>query len=216
MKGVFAIVPAAGESKRMGSPKMLLPYNGMTVIEQVIENLLSAGISNILIVLGSDHEEILSKINGYHVSHCYNEDYRRGMLSSVQCGLASLPDNDGGVLIIPGDQPMIGQVQISLVIKTWSESGKGIVMPVHNGKRGHPLIFNMKYRSEVMSLPDAKGLRELAVMHPDDIMEAETDDPAVLRDIDTQKEYMDELKLIDRYGRDNPVQTEQKGDGTGR
>ncbi|MFZ2287052.1 MAG: nucleotidyltransferase family protein [Bacteroidales bacterium] len=216
MKGVFAIVPAAGESKRMGSPKMLLPFNGMTVIEQVIENVLSAGISNVLIVLGSDHEEILRKINGYHVSHCYNENYRRGMLSSVQCGLASLPDQDVGILIIPGDQPMIGQVQISMVIKTWHESGKGIVMPVYNGKRGHPLLFDIKYRSEVMSLPDGKGLRALAELHPEDIMESETDDPAVLRDIDTQQEYINELKLLNRNGRDNPVQTEQQGDGTGR
>lgn len=205
MKGIQAIILAAGESKRMGSPKMLLPYNGMTVIEQVIENVLSAGISNPLIVLGSDHEAILKIIKGHPVSHCYNENYRNGMLSSVQCGLASLADQGSAALIIPGDQPMIDAAQIKRVMKAWHESGKGIVMPVHNGKRGHPLIVDMKYKREVMSLAESKGLRALAELHPDDVMEAETDDPSVLRDIDTQQEYMNELNLTRRYGRDNPV-----------
>ncbi|MFN2313439.1 MAG: NTP transferase domain-containing protein, partial [Bacteroidales bacterium] len=184
---------------------MLLPYNGMTVIEQVIENVLSAGISNPLIVLGSDHEAILKIIKGHPVSHCYNENYRNGMLSSVQCGLASLDEQISAALIIPGDQPMIDAAQIKRVMKTWHDSGKGIVMPVHNGKRGHPLIVDMKYKREIMSLPESKGLRTLAERHHDDVMEAETDDPSVLRDIDTQQDYMNELNLTRRYGRDNPV-----------
>ncbi len=196
MKGVCAIVLAAGESRRMGSPKMLLPYNGKTVIEQVIDNVLSSGISNPLIVLGSDHEEILKVIEGYPVSHCYNENYRNGMLSSVRCGLASVTGRSGAVLIIPGDQPMIDSAQIEMVMKAWNESGKGIVMPVYNGQRGHPLIFDMKYRPEVMSLPEREGLRALAARHPADVKEAVTDDPSVLRDIDTHEDYLNELKLI--------------------
>ncbi len=205
MQELSAIVLAAGESKRMGSPKMLLPFNGMTVIEQVIVNVLSAGISNPLIVLGSDHEAILEIIKSHPVSHCYNENYRYGMLSSVQCGLASLDDQSSAALILPGDQPMIDTLQIKGVMKAWHESGKGIVMPAYNGKRGHPLIVDMKYRREVMSLPESKGLRTLAERHPDDVMEAETDDPSVLRDIDTQQDYMNELNLTRRHGRDNPV-----------
>jgi molybdenum cofactor cytidylyltransferase len=205
MKGIQAILLAAGESKRMGSPKMLLPFNGMTVIEQVIVNVLSAGISNPLIVLGSDHEAILEIIIGHPVSHCYNENYRNGMLSSVQCGFASLDCKSNAVLILPGDQPMIDADQIKRVMKAWHESGKGIVMPVHTGKRGHPLIVDMRYKQEVMSLPGSIGLRALAERYPDDVMQAETDDPSVLRDIDTQQDYMNELNLTRRYGRDNPV-----------
>jgi len=205
MKGVSAIVLAAGESKRMGSPKMLLPYNGMTVIEQVINNVLSAGIRNPVIVLGADHEGILKVIRNYPVSHCYNENYRKGMLSSVKCGLFSISADCSKVLVMPGDIPMIGASVLERVIKGSRESGRGIVMPVYNGKRGHPLVFDMKYRSEVMSFPEKEGLRELAGRHPDDVMEVETDDPAVLRDIDTHQDYLNELNLINRYGRDNPV-----------
>jgi len=198
-------VLAAGESRRMGSPKMLLPFNGMTVIEQVISNVLAAVTGDIIVVLGSGHEEIIRAITKYPVMHCYNDNFKRGMLSSVQCGFASLPDNCRAALILPGDQPMIGPGEISRVIKAWQTSGKGIVMPVFNGRRGHPLIVDLKYRAEVLTLPENDGLRALADNHPDDVLEAETDDPSVLRDIDTREDYLNEINLIERDGRDNQV-----------
>lgn len=205
MKGVCAIVLAAGESRRMGSPKMLLPYNRMTVIEQVISNILTAGVGDTLVVLGSRREEIVSVIAKYPVMHCYNDNYQSGMLSSVQCGIASLPDQCRAALIMPGDQPMIGPREISKVIMAWKASGKGIVMPVYNGRRGHPLIVDIKYRDEILTLPGKEGLRALAEHHPDDVLEAETDDPSVLRDIDTREDYLNEINLIERDGRDNQV-----------
>lgn len=205
MKGVCAIVLAAGESRRMGSPKMLLPYKGITIIEQVISNVLTAGVSDVLIVVGSGREEILRVIEKYPVFHCYNDNYKSGMLSSVQCGFASLPDHCRATLVIPGDQPMIVSNEITRVILGWKLSGKGIVMPVYNGRRGHPLIVDIKYREEVLALPGKEGLRSLAEHHPDDVLEAETDDPSVLRDIDTREDYLNEINLIESDGRDNQV-----------
>lgn len=215
MQEVCAIVLAAGESRRMGSPKMLLPYNGRTVLGQVIENVLASGIRNPLVISGAERDEIKKVIIRYPVRHYFNDKYRSGMLSSVHCGFSSLPDDCRAVLIMPGDQPMIGQREIVRVIKAWKKSGRGIVMPSFNGKRGHPLLVDMKYRAEVLSLPEEEGLRALAERHPDDVLEAETDDPCVLRDIDTKEDYLNELNIIKRDGRDNPVQTEQEGDGAG-
>jgi len=205
MRELCAIVLAAGESRRMGSPKMLLPFNGMTVIEQVLTNIQAADTGDILVVLGSGRDEIIRAITKYPVIHCYNKNYKSGMLSSVQCGFASLPDHCRAALILPGDQPMIGPREISRVAHAWKESGKGIVMPVFNGRRGHPLIVDLKYRTEVFSLDGMQGLRVLADLHPDDIYEAETDDPSVLRDIDTREDYLNEINLIERDGRDNQV-----------
>jgi molybdenum cofactor cytidylyltransferase len=91
MNGIWAIVLAAGESGRMGSPKMLLPYNDVTVIEQVILNLLDSDIDRVVVVLGAGREEIMSVTRRYDVFHCYNEDYKTGMLSSVKCGFYSIP-----------------------------------------------------------------------------------------------------------------------------
>jgi molybdenum cofactor cytidylyltransferase len=193
MNGIWAIVLAAGESRRMGSPKMLLPYNDMTVIEQVVNNLLDADIDRVVVVLGANREDIMKVTRSYDVFHCYNEDYKGGMLSSVKCGFFSLPQGCTGALIMPGDQPMTGPGEINRVIRTFLESGKGLVMAAHNGKRGHPLIVDMKYADEVLNLPEDEGLRALAARHPEDVLESDTDDSSVLRDIDTQEDYMNEI-----------------------
>lgn len=193
MNGIWAIVLAAGESRRMGSPKMLLPYNDATVIEQVINNLLDADIDRVVVVLGANREDIMKVTRSYDVFHCYNEDYKGGMLSSVKCGFFSLPQGCTGALIMPGDQPMTGPGEINRVIRTFLESGKGLVMAAHNGKRGHPLIVDMKYADEVLTLPEDEGLRALAARHPEDVLESDTDDSSVLRDIDTQEDYMNEI-----------------------
>jgi len=190
MNGIWAIVLAAGESRRMGSPKMLLPYNDMTVIEQVVNNLLDADIDRVVVVLGANREDIMKVTRSYDVFHCYNEDYKGGMLSSVKCGFFSLPQGCTGALIMPGDQPMTGPGEINRVIRTFLESGKGLVMAAHNGKRGHPLIVDMKYADEVLTLPEDEGLRALAARHPEDVLESDTDDSSVLRDIDTQEDYI--------------------------
>ena len=115
------------------------------------------------------------------------------MLSSVKCGFYSLPEGCLAALIMPGDQPMTGPGEINRVISSFLENDRGLIMAVHNGKRGHPLIIDMKYLEEVLSLPEEAGLRALAERHPDDVLESDTADPSVLRDIDTQEDYMNEI-----------------------
>lgn len=193
MNGIWAIVLAAGESKRMGTPKMLLPYNDVTIIEQVIRNLMDANVDRVVVVVGAGKEEIMKVTRRYDVFHCYNENYKSGMLSSVKCGFYSLPEGCLAALIMPGDQPMTGPGEINRVISSFLENDRGLIMAVHNGKRGHPLIVDMKYLEEVLSLPEEAGLRALAERHPDDVLESDTDDPSVLRDIDTQEDYMNEI-----------------------
>lgn len=193
MTGIWAIVLAAGESKRMGSPKMLLPYNDVTIVEQVIINLLDSEADRVVVVVGAHREEIMKVTRRYDVFHCYNDDYRSGMLSSVKCGFYSLPEGCVAALIMPGDQPMTGPGEINRVIRSFAESDKGLVMASYNGRRGHPLIVDMKYMDEILSLPDGKGLRVLAERHPGDVLESDTDDPSVIRDIDTREEYMNEI-----------------------
>ena len=207
MTGIWAIILAAGESRRMGSPKMLLPFGEVTVIEKVVENVLAAGAEGTMIVLGSDSDEIMKLITRFPVRLCFNDNYISGMLSSVQCGFKSLPNACRAALIVPGDQPMIGAGEIRKVIEAWNASGKGIVMPACNGKRGHPLVVDMKYFADILSLPGEDGLRALSERHPDDVLEVQTDDPSVLRDIDTREDYLNELNIIKRDGRNNPVQT---------
>jgi len=198
MNGIWAIVLAAGESKRMGSPKMLLPFDGLTIIERVIGNVMAADVDKVVVVLGAHKEEIEKKIVTYNVIISYNDHYSTGMLSSVKCGLSRLPEEYSAALILPGDHPMILTREINRVIEAYKACGRGIVMPVCQGRRGHPLIINRRYRDEVLSLPETEGLRVLAERHADDTFVIETDDPSVLRDIDTREDYVNELNKIVR------------------
>ncbi|MCJ7820567.1 MAG: nucleotidyltransferase family protein, partial [Bacteroidales bacterium] len=170
-----------------------LPYMGMTIIEKVIENVTASSVDETVVVVGCDREKVLEVIAGRPVMHIVNDNYKSGMLSSVKCGISSLPADFRAVLVFPGDQPMTEAPVIDLVINAYRNSGKGIVIPVHENRRGHPILVDAKYRDEIMNLDDTEGLRVLAGKHPDDVAEAESDNPLILSDIDTMEDYMNEL-----------------------
>jgi molybdenum cofactor cytidylyltransferase len=190
---IFAIILAAGESKRMKVTKMLLPYKGKTIIENVIENVLSSNIEKVLVVTGAEYDAITYVLNGLRVTPCFNEHYREGMLSSVKCGFRSLPDDADCALIFQGDQPFICSGTINKIIEAGMNSDKGIAVPVYNGKRGHPILIKCRYRNEIEKLKADQGLRFLSRTFPDDVLEVETDAPEILRDIDTMEDYLNEI-----------------------
>ena len=195
MPEIWGMILAAGESKRMKTRKLLLPFYGSTMIEKVIANVNSSEIKNILLVLGSGREEILEVIKSLPVKHCYNENFTQGMLSSVKCGFRSLPGSMSAVLIFLGDQPRIPGHIVKKVIRAYQESGKGILMPVYKQKRGHPILIDCRYRDEIERLDEQEGLRSLSKRFPDDVLEVEVDDDGILRDIDTREEYLKETSI---------------------
>ena len=196
MGDIWAIILAAGESKRMKTPKMLLPFHGKTIIEKVIENVRDSKTDRTVVVLGSDKDKILKVTGQLPVMHCYNENYKQGMLSSVICGFRSLPANFEAALVILGDQPGIGPEIIDGIIDAYRISGKGILMPVYKSMHGHPLLIDRKYRDEIEKLDPDKGLRSLYRKFTDDVFEVRSEYPAILKDIDTEEDYMDELNQI--------------------
>jgi molybdenum cofactor cytidylyltransferase len=197
MKYICAIVLAAGESKRMKVPKMLLPYKDKTIIEKVIENIIASGIEKIIVVLGSDKDNIRKVTGNLPVTNCYNDNYREGMLSSVKCGFSKLDEQCGAVLVFLGDQPGIEADVIKNLIKAYRNSDKGIVIPVFNNKRGHPLIIDIKYKGDIEHLDKSATLRDLVHKHAGDVHEIEVETQSILRDIDTHEDYLNELKQID-------------------
>lgn len=193
MSEIWGIVLAAGESARMKVQKLLLPFQGKTMVERVIENVIQSGVDSTLVVVGSEKDEILGVINYLPVSHCYNDNYKHGMLSSVKCGFRSLPRTVEAALVFLGDQPMIPSEVVNSVIQAYRQSCKGIVIPVFQKKRGHPLLIDSKYRGEIEKLGDQEGLRSLASKFPDDVMEVGVNHPGILRDIDTPEEYLEAI-----------------------
>lgn len=206
MGEIWGIILAAGESKRMHSPKMLLPWNGRTIIESVVENVGASLIDGSVIVLGSCSEQI-QKVTGHlAVNHVFNNNFTEGMLSSVQCGFRSLEDKVSAAIIFLGDQPAIRKEIINLLIEAYRKSGKGIIMPVFKGRRGHPLLVDTRYRNDILKLDPQTGLKTLQMSFPSDVLEVETDDNFVLKDIDTRKDYHDMLNQITKNnGRDYSI-----------
>ena len=200
MNDTWAIVLAAGLSTRMGTQKLLLPFDGKTIVEKVVENILSSGIMHIKVVLGSDQVEIAKALKSWPVSFIRNENFQKGMPSSVICGVSSLPLTARAVVIFLGDQPFIPAKVTEKVVAAWRSSGKGIVIPLYEGKRGHPSLYDLKYRNELSNLDPAIGLRSIAQKFPEDICEVETFSPEIIRDIDTKDDYINEINKTTHHG----------------
>ena len=178
----------------MGASKLLLPYDGSTIIEIVIDHVVRSKIDHVLVVLGSREREIRDKIRDLPVSITVNPMFSQGMHSSVQRGFASLPENTRACLVVLGDQPSVPNSVIDAVIDAWEKDQKGIVLPVYEGKRGHPILIDMKYRDEVKTLDPCTGLRGLVHDHGTDVLEVEVDTQNILKDIDTKEDYIKETK----------------------
>lgn len=186
---IWAVILAAGESKRMGRPKLLLPYRKSTIIETVVENVIASKVNQTLVVLGDRAPEIKKKIRRFPVRTTFNSRYRQGMLSSVLRGMDVLPSACEAAVIVLADQPCIQAAAIDFLIEAFGRVKKGIVVPVYRKKRGHPFLISLKYRKEMKLIHPGIGLRELLRKHPQDIHEIEVPTPAILRDIDTAEDY---------------------------
>lgn len=196
MSEIWAVILAAGESKRMGTPKMLLPFNGSTMIRNVIQNVSESDISKIMVVLGAHKEKISMEIEKLPVRTCFNDDFRQGMLTSVKCGVRNLPSGFDAVLVFQGDQPLIRPATINKIINSYTSSNKGLAIPVYKNRRGHPPLVDKKYTIDIEKISPDKGLNTLAEQYSHDVLEVETDDPGILRDFDTYEEYLKEINKI--------------------
>lgn len=191
---IWAVVLAAGESRRMGKPKMLLPFGGKTIIETILDTIAQSGIDGTIVVLGADREAIEKRIESYDIRSVLNAEYRAGMLSSVQAGVRALPDDAEAFILFLGDQPMVPYKIIDDLIEAYRITGKEIVLPVYRGKSGHPVLIVSDYREEIYDLSGGIGLRELMCRHTVNTLRVPVEVSAVCRDIDDPADYERELE----------------------
>jgi molybdenum cofactor cytidylyltransferase len=191
---VAGVVLAAGESRRMGQLKALLPFGSRTVIEQVLQPFLSADLSEVAVVLGHRAEEIAAVLEPLPVRLFHNPDYRLGMTSSVQVALRSLDPVPDAYLLALVDQPQIGRPVIQQLLAAHARTQKGLVIPVWQGKRGHPLLLAAVYRQAVLALTPDQGLNVVTRGYPYDTLELPIGNDDILRDMDYQEEYVAELQ----------------------
>ena len=194
---IVGIILSAGESKRMGTPKQLLPWGKTIILQQVIDNASASRLGMIQLVLGSRAHDIAGKIMITSKTRILvNHDFKAGMSSSLKCGITNAPADAEAYMLLLGDQPFIGPRVINKLINSYRAGKHGIIVPVFNGQRGHPVIFDSKYKKELLAI-DGQGAKEVTEKHARDIFEVTMDSPNVLTDIDTPQDYR---KALDQSG----------------
>jgi molybdenum cofactor cytidylyltransferase len=197
---ICAIVPAAGQSHRMGTAKQLLPWGSSTILGHIVDQLRRSRIDEIYVVVGHQAERIVESLPRQAVCIVDNPSDSADMLSSVRCGLRALPLQCQAIMVALGDQPAITRELIDAMIQSFgakaSTSEKGIVVPTYGGKRGHPLLFSAQYSREILQQYDATGLRGLLLAHRDEIYELSVSNPGVLADIDDPADYARETQRL--------------------
>jgi molybdenum cofactor cytidylyltransferase len=184
---VAAILLAAGQSRRMGAFKPLLPFGNKTVIESCIEYLREAGVETVVAVLGHRSDEIRGKLTG--VTIAINPDPNSEMGASIVAGIRVLPGDAKCVLIALVDHPAVPASIVSTLIEEWKR-GSRIVIPTYENRGGHPVLVDLSFRTEILSLDQTGGLRELLKTHASEVRRLPVDSPFVARDMDTWDDYV--------------------------
>ncbi len=190
---ISAILLAAGESRRMGHPKLLLPWGGTTVLGQAVATFASAGIAEILVVTGGARAEIealVAELAGqWPVRPVFNPDYASGgMLSSIQCGIRALGSRPRAVLIGLGDQPQVRAETVRRICAAFRETSQPLVIPSHDGRRGHPWLAARPLWGELLALAETATARQFIAAHAREVAYIPADE-TILQDLDTPEDY---------------------------
>ncbi len=192
---VGAIILAAGQSSRMGQPKVLLPWSdGKPIIEHIVQQLILAKIDDIVVVTGFYADEVRAAVQKYEVRFAHNRAHKTGeMLSSLKTGLKALPENVAAAMVVLGDQPRIQPKVIYRVLKAYSDGLGHIIAPSYEKRRGHPILIARRYWQEILELPADGAPRDVINAHPDVVHHVNVDTDSILRDVDTPEDYRQEL-----------------------
>lgn len=189
---IAAVLLAAGQSQRMGRPKMILPWkNGETIIVHVARVFVEAGADPVVIVTGADRELVEGALEGLPIRFVHNPDYSAGgMLSSVQAGLASLtmPEIEAAA-VAPGDIPFLMPETVRALLERWRARPYPLLAPSYERRRGHPMLLARAEWPGVMAVERGKTMRDFFRARAEEIEYLVVDDPGVLADIDTPGEY---------------------------
>lgn len=211
MNAIAAIILAAGLSKRMGQPKMLLPWGETTVLGQVVATIAAAGIEDILVVTGGEREGVEAEISrleaDFPVRAIFNASYATGgMLSSLQRGLVDLsltplypPISElrnGGMkggrratLIALGDQPQVQESLVQRICAAFTKTGKHLIVPSFQMRRGHPWLAARPLWPEILALPANQTPRDFIDAHSEDILYLPVETDSILLDVDTPEDH---------------------------
>jgi molybdenum cofactor cytidylyltransferase len=232
---IAAIILAAGSSSRMGAGrhKLLLPLAERPVLAHVLDTTLASSACPIILVLGHQADAVRGEIASF-LSHpaitiVENPDYLQGMSTSMRAGLQALMAKTtgetedktedetpiSGAVILLGDQPLVTPQIIDTLITTQRETGKRIVVPLYEGKRGNPTLFEASLFAELLEVTGDEGGRSVLARHKEDVATVEVGDVMANYDVDTWEAYQQVVEIWQQGHREHREQREQ-GEREGR
>ncbi len=169
-----AVILSGGSSSRMGSPKALVGYQGKAFLDHLLEVTHHPRIGVRRVVLGAHAEPIAKAINLSADEIVINADWQKGQLSSIQAALLSLPPDTDGMLLCLIDHPLISASLVNDLIAGFYSSKAMIVLPVFEGRRGHPVLFSARLYPELLNAPPDVGARAVVWANAPNIHELRT------------------------------------------
>ncbi len=191
---LFAVIPAAGHSRRMGRPKLLLPLGEKTVIRRLLETLDRPGIRCRAVVVRQDDQDLIDEViaaGGWAVRPAVDPPEMR---QSVEHALAAIaekfsPKPEDGWLLVPGDHPVLSASVIDRLLARWQTRSAEVLIPTCQGRRGHPTVFSWKLTEKIPQIPPDRGLNWLVHSLGSAVEEVPVEDPAIFTDLDTPADY---------------------------
>ena len=193
---VAAILLAAGRSRRMGAFKPLLPFGAQTVVETCVNNLLAAGVGEVVVVVGHRAGEVRARLSHLPVRFALNDAGGSEMGVSIARGVEELSagraagDTAAGALLIAlADHPAVAVREIEEVIAAHWRTGAPVVVPQWRGRGGHPVLVGGGLRASLLNLDEAGGLRALFDQLAGEVLRLPVESEYVARDMDTWEDY---------------------------
>lgn len=173
----------------MGKCKALLPLGGTTFLEMLISNLEKVPLEKIVVVLGYHQTEILEKTGLRPGSYIINENPEEGQLSSINAAVKLAGPDWTGIMVVLVDQPAVHLSTYRRLKECFSSNPESIILPVYNGRRGHPVIFPKRFFPDLLKAPADLGARYVVRKYWDQVVEVPVPDEMILKDIDTPEDY---------------------------
>jgi molybdenum cofactor cytidylyltransferase len=196
---IGAVLLAAGEGRRMGGVvKPLIRLQGVPLISRQLVALSGAGIDEVVVVTGHARDAIEEQVRSFVVTLAHNDAHAAGQQGSVRVGLAALSGAFDAVIVMPADQPLIGAGDLTELIGAFKKRPAGhVVVPVVDGQRGNPIIFDEVALARIVASDTNLGCRHLIERHPELVHAYETANARFVTDLDTVEDVQ---QLAQRTG----------------
>jgi molybdenum cofactor cytidylyltransferase len=184
---IAALILAAGRSTRFGgSNKLLADLDGVPVVRRVTQAAFASRARPVVVVTGHQSELVSESLKGLDVQFVHNPHYPKGLSTSLKAGIGALPPDVEGVIVCLGDMPRVDASHIDRLIAAFApKEGRLIALPVHNGKRGNPVLFGRALFAEMMDAEGDTGARHIIGTHADEVAEVDLGTDAIFADVDT-------------------------------